>query len=183
MKTHVQNQKFLLDTNTIVQILKNPLFLNMMKTRYNFDQLTITSVNEFETEKITGCDILACLEKVENSIETIIDIEEISKNDKILGTALLTNLPGFIHYPDNLILAHAVIRNQILITCDKNLVDAAKAIDHPVINPSLFGIDSEHAVARISKELINLIQQLKNQFQKQIESSQNTKKIIWSAFS
>ena len=84
MKTHVQNQKSLLDTNTIVQILKNPLFLNMMKTRYDFDQLAITSVNEFETEKITGHNILSCLEKVENSIETIIDIEEISKNDKIL---------------------------------------------------------------------------------------------------
>ena len=94
MKTHVQNKKSLLDTNTIVQILKNPSFLNMMKTRYDFDQLSITSVNEFETEKITGSDILSCLEKVENSIETIIDIEEISKNDKILGTALLTNLPG-----------------------------------------------------------------------------------------
>ena len=32
MKTHVQNQKSLLDTNTVVQILKNPQFLNMMKT-------------------------------------------------------------------------------------------------------------------------------------------------------
>lgn len=183
MKTHVQNQKSLLDTNTVVQILKNPQFLNMMKTRYDFDQLAITSVNEFETEQITGCNILTCLEKVENSIETIIDVEEISKNDKILGTALLTNLPDFVHYPDNLILAHAVIRNQILITCDKNLASAAKVIHHPVINPSLFGIDSEFVSIRISKELINLIQKLKNQFQKQISYSQNTKKIIWSAFS
>jgi len=183
MKTNIQNQKSLLDTNTIYQCLKNPLFLNMMKTRYDFEQLVITSVNEFETEKITGHNILSCIEKVENSIGAMIDIEEISQDDKILGIELLTNFPEFIHYPDNLILAHAVIRNQTLITCDKNLVSAAKIIDHPVINPSLFGIDSEYVVIRISKELINLIQKLKNQFQKQIESSQNTKKIIWSTFS
>jgi hypothetical protein len=37
MKTHVQNQKSILDTNTIVQILKNPSFLSMMKTRYDFE--------------------------------------------------------------------------------------------------------------------------------------------------
>ena len=37
MKTHVQNQKSLLDTNTIGQILTNPSFLSMMKTQHDFD--------------------------------------------------------------------------------------------------------------------------------------------------
>ena len=57
----------------------------------------------------------------------------------ILAENLVEKFTTTLHWPDNLILAAAILNKAILLTCDKQLAEVSQRCGHKCINPDLVG--------------------------------------------
>ena len=130
-------RKYISDSNIGIHCYDNQAYCDMLKTKINdFTTSTIvfTSVSVYEINKGVECGFDELRSQLESAIDSDIPIHKITYDMRKWGIWLCDNIPG-LHFPDNEILAYAMITNSVLITCDKELEKAAKLVSQDVINP------------------------------------------------
>jgi len=116
----MNGNKYLLDTNTIIYILKDGISL---------------PYNEYFISIITEIELLS-FSKLSKDDEIIIKealnkFNQISINENVKNTTIEIRKNSKIKLPDSLIIASALSSNSILVTSDKQLLnnDFVKAIE------------------------------------------------------
>jgi len=179
--------RFTLDSCTGRKCYENPAYLDMLKIRVNLEssKTVFTEVSVYEIDKRTEYGFDAVQSTLESSIGNEIQVEKITYDMHQLGIWLRENNEG-LHVPDDQILAHAMLTDSVLITCDKGLERAARNMGHDVINPDRTVIDfsrTKSTIAKLAQSKVLLIRQ-------KVQAINNAKsvilkpgmKIIWRSF-
>ena len=186
-----RSHKFALDTCIGRRCYENPAYLDMLKTRVNFDKMdtVFTSVSVFEVDKRAEYGFNEMQSAIESSLGKKIDVKEISYDMNLLGMWLRDNI-GELHFPDDRILAYAMITGSILITCDKGLEKAARSVGHAVINPDNAVIDFSKTKSDLARLAKSKMQSIRKKIVSPVQGVQKAKslalkpgkKIIWRSF-
>ncbi len=146
------------------RIYENAEYFDMVKMKVpglSNSTIVFTTVSEYEINKRTEYGFDKMHSQLESSLDSDIAIEQISSDMRQLGIWLCDNIEG-LHHPDNQILAHAMITDSVLITCDKSLEKAAVLAGQDVINPDQVIIDRRIRKTDFSKFVQKKVNQLKN---------------------
>ena len=130
-------KKYVLDTCIGRKCYDNPAYCDMVKTKVpglSTSTIVFTSVSVYEINKRVECGFDELRSQLESAIDSDIPIHKITYDMRKWGIWLCDNIPG-LHFPDNEILAYAMLTDSVLITCDKGLEEAAKSVSQDVINP------------------------------------------------
>ena len=132
-----------LDTCVARKAYENPNYLEMLKTLVDLEhsKVIFTTVTIYEIEKKADYHFDDVKESLESSLEIKISIGKITDEIFALAENLAEN-HELLHMPDNQILAHAIITDSVLVTCDKDLVRVAQQIGHKVLNPDKICTDT-----------------------------------------
>ena len=177
-------KNYVLDTCIGRRCYENPAYLDMLKLKIDLETsktvFTTISVYEINNKAEYGYnDVQSKLEFVSgNKIST----EEISSETNLLGIWLKDNI-NELHYPDNQILAFAMIKDFILVTSDKGLEKASKNVGHHVMNPDNTVIDfikTKSELAKLANFKMNAIKQKINKTSKVMKKP--VQKIMWRSF-
>jgi len=132
-----KSKKYVLDTCIGRKCYDNPAYCDMVKTKVpdlSTSTIVFTEVSVFEIDKRVECGFDELRSQLESAIDSEILIQKITYDMRKFGILLCDNIPG-LHFPDNEILAYAMLTDSVLITCDKELEKAAKSVSQDVINP------------------------------------------------
>jgi len=186
-------KKYVLDSCIGRRCYENPAYFDMLKTKISdllYSSIVFTDVSEYEINKRTGYEFDMLHLKLESSFGTEIPIERINSDMKQLGIWLCDNIER-LHFPDDQILAYAMITDSVLVTCDKGLENAAVCAGHDVINPDRQIISWTKTKTDFSKIAQNKVHQFKHKSNIPAQTIQkipnqtikkSIRKIIWSAF-
>ncbi len=180
--TKDRSQKsYVLDTCIGRRCYDNPAYLDMLKMRIDLEAskavFTTVSIYEIDNKADYGYDdVKSRLEFVSDSK---IGTEEISEEMNVLGIWLNEKIDG-LHYPDNQILAFAMITGSILVTCDKGLERASRSVGHHVINPDSAVIDFVKTQSGLGKLARSKASSLKQKMAKPARAIKKpVTKIVW----
>ncbi len=163
---------------------ENPAYLDMLKTRVDLDSSknVFTSVSEYEIDKRTEYGFNAVHSKLESSFGSKIKVEKITCEMNQLGIWLRDNNKG-LHFPDDQILAYAMITNSVLITCDKDLETVARNVGHDVINPDNMTIDFTKTKSDLVKLTRSKVSQIRQKMNRPVRTMKKpVTKIVWRSF-
>ncbi len=182
---------YILDSCIGRRCYENPAYLDMLKIKVDFktSKTIFTSVSVFEIDKRAEYGFNSVQSKIELSIGKKIRVEKITYEMNLLGMWLRDNIDG-LHLPDDRILAYAMITDSVLITCDKDLENAARTVGQDVINPDNITIDftkSKSILAKLAKSKVSMIRQKMKKPVQSVNKAKSIilkpgKKIIWRSF-
>ena len=186
-------KKYVLDTCIGIKCYDNHAYCDMVKTKVLYlstSTIVFTSVSVYEINKRVECGFDELRSQLESVINSEILIQKITYDMKEFGIWLCDNIPG-LHFPDNEILAYAMITNSVLITCDKGLEDAARSVSQHVINPDRTIIECTKTGTNFSKLVQNKVNQIKQKTYVPVPAIKvhlleiplkSTRKITWDTF-
>jgi len=188
-------KKYVLDSCIGRRCYENPAYFDMLKIKV--DDLSaattvFTTVSEYEINKRAEYGFDHMHSQLESSFGSKISIEQITFDMKQLGIWLCDNIEG-LHFPDDQILAYAMITDSVLVTCDKGLENAAVCVGHDVINPDrqIVNWTKTKTKTDFSKIAQNKVNQFKHKIDIPVQTIQkipnqrikkSIRKIVWSTF-
>jgi len=185
------HKKFAWDTCIGRRCYENPAYLDMLKTRVDFDETdtVFTSVSVFEVDKRAEYGFNDMQSTIESSLGKKVRVEETTYEMNLLGIWLRDNI-GELHFPDDRILAYAMITGSVLITCDKGLEKAARSVGHEVINPDNAVIDLSKTKSDLARLAKSKMLSIRKKISRPVQTVQKAKslalkpgkKIIWRSF-
>lgn len=183
--TNGRSQKgYVLDTCIGRRCYDNPAYLDMLKMKIDLETsktvFTTVSIYEIDNKADYGYDDVKS--KLEFVSGNKIGTEEISDEMNLLGIWLNDHIED-LHYPDNQILAFAMITDSILVTRDKGLEKASRRVDHHVINPDNAVIDFVKTKSDLAKLALSKASALKQKITKPTHVIKKpVTKIVWRSF-
>jgi len=165
------------DTCICVKIVQNPNFVNLLKLHINSKD-SLVYVNEQVVKEIQrkfGYEINHLLGHLKSSLG--VDVFYGNITDKIETDAQYLLKHTSVHNGDAQILAFARDNNSILISCDKDLINAAISVGVSTINPDqLHTGNLEFQINKGHDRIAQTVEKISEQIKKPI------KKITWELF-
>lgn len=132
---------FTFDTCVGIKVFENPNLGNLLGCRVNFENSNIhlSSQTVFEAKRL-GYDF----EQISKQIQSTIGAKVISgyiTNHMQNDADYLESVCPTLHTGDSQILAYVRATRTTLVTCDKDLVEAAKMSGAQIVNPDLLPCD------------------------------------------
>ena len=130
-------RRYVLDTNTILNLTANPIFGNMLAVRIDIvdSNVYLSSTIRQELQK-HGCAQLTAVDCIRDRLKA--NVVPITPTAEERAEApRLESLYDTLHWPDSMILAETAARGATLVTRDRGLAAAAKEHGVPVVNPDL----------------------------------------------
>ena len=185
-KKNRSETRFTLDTCVGRKAHENPNYLDMLKTQVDLEhsKVILTTVSIYEIEKRADYHFDDAKENLESSLGVKISVGKITDEMSILAEKLVEN-HELLHIPDNQILAHAILTDSVLVTCDRDLVRAAQQIGQQVMNPDTLCTDVSVKVKsnryhKVVKEAIAKPAEIKHKVKKL--ALKPGQKILWRSF-
>ena len=168
---------YTLDTCICVKIVQNPNFVNLLKLHINSKNSSVY-VNEQVVKEIQrkfGYEINHLLGHLKSSLG--VDVFYGNITDKIETDAKYLLKHTSVHNGDAQILAFARDNDSILISCDKDLINAAISVGVSTINPDQLHIGNlEFQINKGHDRIAQTVEKISKQIKKPI------KKITWELF-
>ena len=168
---------YTLDTCICVKIVQNPNFVNLLKLNINSKD-SLVYVNEQVVKEIQrkfGYEINNLLGHLKSSLD--VDVFYGNITDKIETDAKYLLKHTSVHNGDAQILAFTRDNNSILISCDKDLINAAISVGVSTINPDqLHTGNLEFQINKGHDRIAQTVEKISKQIKKPI------KKITWELF-
>ena len=168
---------YTLDTCICVKIVENPNFVNLLKLHIDPENSSVC-VNEQVVKEIQrkfGYEIDHLLGHLKSSLG--VDIFYGNITDKIETDAQYLLKHTSVHNGDAQILAFTRDNNSILISCDKDLINAAISVGVSTINPDqLHTGNLEFQINKGHDIMAQTVEKISKQIKKPI------KKITWELF-
>mgnify|MGYP001223368019 CR=1 FL=1 len=134
---NAQKNDFIMDTCVARRLLGNQNYLSPLKFRTDCDwkssRILVPEQVVYELGK-QGVSLGELASVVRKSLGPKVYKTHSSQEEISISEILLSGL-STLHAPDHFVLSSAVYNRAILLTCDKNLVYAAKQCEHLAINP------------------------------------------------
>jgi predicted nucleic acid-binding protein len=137
MTTIRHENKFVLDTNAIINILQNRAIADLIKCHIDVanSRIYLNSVSLDEASRI-GFSKKQIVSKIQEFLDTLVIVKEISEENHIEAQRLENNC-SLIHHGDSAIAAFSIKHNSTLITYDKDLLKGCHIMGVPTFNPNM----------------------------------------------
>ena len=170
---------YTLDTNVVINILKNPNISSLLTCRVNFKNSNIHLCSQTSTEaQRLDYDIDFISKRIQSTTKANVIIDRII-NGLNNNAKRLEKIYPDLHDGDSQILAYAKATKTILITCDKDFAKAAKASGTKVVNPNILACDVAAKKAKSKYyRIVNAIVKPVTAKKKKFKFQKNVKKAV-----
>ena len=129
--------KFVLDTNAIINIVQNKAIADLIKCHIDVEhsRIYLNSVSLDEASK-NGYSKKQVVSKIQESLDTMVIVKEVTEENHIVAQRL-ENTCSLIHHGDSAIAAFSIKHNSTLITYDKDLLKGCHIVGIPTLNPNM----------------------------------------------
>ncbi len=129
--------KFVLDTNAIINIVQNKAIADLIKCHIDVEhsRIYLNSVSLDEASK-NGFSKKQIVSKIQESLDTMVIVKEVTEENHIVAQRL-ENTCSLIHHGDSAIAAFSIKHNSTLITYDKDLLKGCHIVGIPTLNPNM----------------------------------------------
>lgn len=140
IETNVNRKDITLDTNVIVRLIEAPNYVNMLATHSLLNgcvHITDVVMGEIAKKRYNVDDAISKLEAMDATVTL-----GYTTADMCADARAMEGQYAGLHHPDSRILAYAKSWRICLVTCDRDLAEAAGLAGVDVVNPdTVFGSD------------------------------------------
>ena len=136
MERKISENKFVLDTCAIINILENRAVADLIKCHIDIEnsRVYLNSVALDEASR-KGYDKKQVISKIQEYLDTLVIVKEVSEENHTVAQRLEDNCP-LVHHGDSTIAAFSMDNKSTLITYDKDLLKGCHIIGIPAFSPN-----------------------------------------------
>jgi predicted nucleic acid-binding protein len=137
MNTTTSQNKFVLDTCAIINMMKNRSVADLIKCHIDTEnsRVYLNSVSLDEASR-KGYDKKQVVSKISEYLDTLVIVKDVSDENHIEAQKLEDDC-SLIHHGDSAIAAFSVDNKSTLVTSDKGLLKGCHIVGIPTMNPNM----------------------------------------------
>ena len=137
MERKTSENKFVLDTCAIINIIENRAVADLIKCHIDIEhsRVYLNSVALDEALK-KGYDKKQVISKIQEYLDTLVIVKEVSEENHTDAQRLEDNC-SLVHHGDSAIAAFSIDNKSTLITYDKDLLKGCHIVGIPTFSPNM----------------------------------------------